>query len=279
MRELTDKEMQEILRDLKIENGLDNRKVEVIVLLLFSRKDLENDAYFNKINGYLTSSAVQTRLKIDPIKFATFQGLLGGPRLPTATPPNTNGTEHTWNYVYPLEKQKATFTHPLKTEKDTLLGKIKAAIVDMYGDIPDNAINKTDTKTLGIKKKSDRKKRTNSPEEIKGSVTIKLIPLGGGKVWVICTTGVSSNRPSKLNKMVNIELAFSLIPINATPPVPQPATSKKCDTFLVVSTAKFLLNLGEEAPGFRLVLFARWVYTKHPAKSGSFGSSKSCVVC
>src|ERR1019366_5893064 len=110
-------------------------------------------SYFNGSLSYLTP-AVQTRLHIDPLKFAVFSGLMGGPRLPTGTPPNTNSTPGTWNYSFPLEKSSASRTTPLVESKDGLIVSIKAAMRNMYADIPDNALLPIDTTTLHIVPKS-----------------------------------------------------------------------------------------------------------------------------
>ncbi len=73
---------------------------------------------------------------------------------------------------------------------------------------------------------------------------------------------------------VDIELAYSVI----KPGDAAPATSLQCINHQVVSDARFILSLGETAVGMQIVLFARYVYVKHPKLSGAFGVAKTAVV-
>lgn len=263
------------LRKHKSENGYTNSQINGIVLLMFPVKDADFNVYVNAVQGYLTPAA-QLRLKIDPLKFAVFAGLMGGPAIPTGTPPGTNSTPHTFNYVYPLEKSSATFTHPLKDEKVLLEEQLKVAIRNLWTDVPDSVITITDTTVLHLVPKASHADPTPEPEKIDVLVKISLDPVGGGNVW--CDFNKMTGGAGKLNENVQIEIAYSLIPINATPPVPSPATSAQCTNHLTVSTSHFLLELGELAMGMKLVLFARWVYVKHPKQSGAYGVSVSTPV-
>src|ERR1035437_629826 len=245
-----------------------NIELMIIILLIFPTKDIELDTYFNSVFAYLTP-AVLLRLHITVANFTTFSDLMGGPRTPVGPPPGTNGTAHTWNYVYPLEKAKATHTGDLKTEKQTLKVQIKAAILVMYADIPDNAIILLDTTTLGITKKANRKKAVKDPAKITVLVVFGITALGGGQMRITCRTATDAKRNSKLNRYVNIEISYSLIERTGI----APATAAACTYKTVITKANYILELGEDAAGMKLVLFGRWVYTKHPTKSGSYGSS------
>ena len=146
----------------------------------------------------------------------------------------------------------------------------------MFGDIPDNALTPTDTVTTHIVPKKNHAAHVPEPPEIVIDVTITMTPLGNGKMEVhysMPNGDIAMPFPG-----VNIQIAYSLIPINAVPPVPSPATSAACDFSDVISDARQIMNLGEPAVGMKLVLFARYVYIKHPTKSGGFGASVSKTV-
>ena len=270
----TVKELKKILRNQTSLNGLSNSANNHIILIIFPRVDGEVNDYFNKVLGYITPLETQKRLHIDPAKFGELQVLIGGPCDPAATPPNTNGTAGTWNYVYPLEKDKSTFTHPLQKAKVKLIQEIKAKILDIYTDIPDSVITETDTLALGIKPKADRKKRTAIPPKITETVVIGLTPLGGGNVEVMVRTSKDAKRASKLNTSVDIEIAYSLVAKGEV----APASSKLCANKQVITKSRYLLELGEDAQGTKLVLFARWIYVSHETQSGAFGSAATCTV-
>ncbi len=271
----TAKAYKTFLRKHKSENGYTNSQIRIIVLLMFPAKDVDFNTYVNAVQGYLTPAA-QTRLHIDSVKFGVFATLMGGPAIPGGTPPGTNSTPHTWNYVYPLEKNSATFTHPLQDEKVLIEGQLKVAIRNMWTDVPDSVITITDTTVLHLVKRADHADPTPEPEKIDVLVKIALDPVGGGNVW--CDFTKMTGGGGKLNDFVQIEIAYSLIPINAVPPVPSPATSAQCTNHLTVSTSHYLLELGEVAMGMKLVLFARWVYVKHPKQSGAYGVSVPTTV-
>ena len=276
MQKETPKQMQIRLRKAKNENGYSNSQIRSIIMLtIFPNADGMLNKYFNTVQGYMTT-AVQNRLHIDPEKFATFATLMGGPAIPTGTPPGTNSEPGTWNYVYPLESTKATFTHPLKNQKDALVTSVKAAVRAMYTDVPDSAITITDTLTLHIQPKSDRKDPTPEPPEIKIIPGIAINSLGGGKEELVFT--LPTGDIAKPSADVDIEIAYSLVPIGGTPPAVPPATSIDCTNHQVISAARFTLSLGETAVGMQLVLFARYVYVKHPKQSGAFGAAKTVVV-
>jgi hypothetical protein len=268
------KKLTRYLRNRKGINKLSNSEIRLIILIVFPIKDADLDGYFNNARAYLTTASVQTRLHVDADKFATLNGLMGGDRTFTASPPNTNGTPDSWNYVYPLEKSKATFTHPLKTWKDKLAVKIKAAFMDIFSDIPDSAIKQVDTDNLFIKPKSQRKKRTNTPTQITEKAYPMLIPLGGGQMRVLTHKEKKSKRGAKLNRRVEIEIIWILVERNDKITV----LPSDCPNKQVISTANFVLNLGAEAGGMRLVLFARWIYVKHPKQSGGFGTGANNIV-
>ena len=273
-QKITKKELRKFFMEQISFESLYGNEVNHIILIIFPRTNSGINDYFNKVLGYLTPNAVQKRLRIDPAKFTALQGLIGDPPDPTAIPPNTNGEPETWNYVYPLEKDKATFSYPLSDEKAKLILQIKAAILDIYSDIPDSAINKTDTLTLGIKPKSDRKKPVLIPGQITATTIIGLTPIGGGNVEVMIRTNIDNKRASKLNRAADIELAYSVLAAGDVAPV----TSDQCSVTKIVTTARYLLKLGENAGGKKLVLFARWVYTKHEEQSGTFGSAATCNI-
>jgi hypothetical protein len=271
----TPKQMKRRLRANKKANGLTNGQIRYIILTIFPSRDDSLDAYFNNVLGYFTS-AVQTRLHVDSVKWGVFTGLMGGPRLPTGTPPNTNSTPGTWNYVFPLEKSSATRTTPLVVSKDELIVSIKAALRNVYSDIPDSALTPTDTTVTHIVPKSQHADRGPEPEEITILVTIKLDSLGGGKEEVLFLMPNGDIAMPFLN--ANVEYSYSLIPMNAVPPVPVPATSAQCDFKDVSSTARLILNLGEAAVGMKIVMFARYVYIKHPTKSGGYGAGVPDII-
>ncbi len=272
----TAKQMLRRLWNGKKESGLTNRQIRIIILAIFPTREGDLDAYFNNVQGYLTLAATRTRLGVDATKFATFNGLMGGPRLPTGTPPNTNSTPHTWNYVYPLEKDYTTKTKPLVDEKDELIVSIKAAIRDVYSNIPDANLLPVDITTTHIVPKANHADPTPEPEEIVITVGITLTPLGGGKMEAVFTTPTGAIAMPFLG--VTIQIAYSIIPINATPPVPSPATSGACAVHDVISTARHIFDLGETAIGMKMVLFARYVYIKHPKKSGGYAESVSKTI-
>ena len=245
-----------------------------MVLGIFPNTQSDKNIYYNSVLAYITPAAVQTRLKIVAAKFTTFKNLIGDPPSPTGTPPNTNSTEHTWNYVFPLAENVSTSTKPLRDERVSMITLIENALYDVYSDIPDSVIKETDTLNLGIKPKSDRKKPTLEPALITSLVVIGLKALGGGNVQTTCRTSSDNKKASKLNENTDIEFAYSLIAPGETPP----ATADECKVKAVVTKAKDVLELGEAAVGKKLVLFARWVYTKHKTKSGKFGTSVSITV-
>ena len=273
-QKLSKNELKKLINKMISSHSLSNGGISNIILVIFPSTNVGKNDYYNKVLGYLTPIATQKRLHIDPVKFGTFSDLIGGPCDPTATPPNTNGTAGTWNYVYPLEKDKATFTYPLSDAKKALVISIKEAILDMYSDIPDSAINKTDTLTLGITAKADRKKPVLTPAKITSSTVIGLTPIGGGNVEIMIRTSKDVKRASKLNRSVDIEIAWSIV----APTAAGPTDSTECNFVKIITTARYLLQLGEKAPGNKLYLFARWVYTSHEEQSGSFGSAATCNI-
>ena len=259
------------LRQTKKDNGKSNSQIRIIVLSIFPKTDAGLDTYYNNLQAYLLAPATQTRLHIDALKYGVFAGLMGGPRIPTGTPPNTNSTPGTWNYSFPMATNKATTNSVFVESKDSLKISIKEAIYNMFGDIPDNALNTTDIATTHIVPKRNHAHAVAEPPEITIGVTINLNPLGGGKMdahFLTPTGDIAMPFPG-----VNIQVAYSLIPINATPAVPSPATSADCDVHDVISEAHHIFAFGEEAIGKKLVMFARYVYIKHPLKSGGYGSS------
>ena len=248
--------------------------IQFIVLSLFPSKEADKNEYYNSVLGYLTPTATKTRLHINATKFTTFSDLIGDPASPSETPPNTNGTPHTWNFVYPQVSNTLTYTRALKNEKRSLIVTIEAALRDLFSDIPDSAIIPEDTLALGIRAKSDRKKAEKDPPKITELVVIGLKSLGGGMVEVSCRTSSDTKKVSKLNPSVEIELAYSILDKGEA----VPADSSKCEFKETVTKAKWQLELGETEVGKKLVLFARWVYTKHKGKSGNFGSAVSIVI-
>lgn len=267
-------QINQIMRKMKDELNLTGCEIRIIILMVFPNKDVDLDSYFNQAYSYLANAGIRSRLHIDVDNYTALVDLMGGPRDPLANPPNTNGTPGTWNYVYPLEKAKGTFTHPLKTEKDKLIIQIKAAFATIFSDIPDSAILPADTTNLLIKPKSSRKKRQNVPKEITEVVHVFLIPLGGGKMKVICRKEKNSKRGSKLNRKTDIEIAWVMIERKAI----IPNTSASCPNKQVISTSKFVLEIAADDVGMRMVLFARWVYVKHPKQSGEFGTGANEIV-
>src|ERR1035437_4798080 len=239
----------------------------IIILIMFPRNEPDLNTYFNGVMNYMTP-AVRTRLHVDSIKFTAFTDLMGGVTNPIGPPPGTHGTEHTWNYVYPLGLAKSTHTQTFKKEQDKLKKQIKAALVEVYSDIPDSAITIKDTSTLNIRKKTDRRKR-RTHAKITETVVDGLTPLGGGNVEITCRITKSSKRASKLNRYTDIEICWSLIERKGMPP----ATAKECTDKKVITKAKYILELGEDAVGMRLIIFVRWIYTKHESKSGEFDGS------
>ena len=223
-------------------------------------------AFFNLI-------ATREKYLVVEDKWTVLIGLMGGPPIPGGTPPGTNSTEHTWNYVYPLESKKSTYTDPLKTEKDNLIISIKEAINNIYSDIPDSKIDIALTSATGLKKKADRAAPTE-PEQIVELVIIGIVSMGGGNMKVICREEAMSSRGKKLNKRCNIELAYSIVAAGETPP----KSAADCKFLTTVTKATSILELGEDAVGKTLYLYARWVYTKYPKKSGKFGSVVTKVI-
>jgi hypothetical protein len=157
-----------------------------------------------------------------------------------------------------------------------LVVSIKAALRNMYGDIPDNALLPIDTTTLHIVPKSQHADPTPEPPEITIGVTIKLIPLGNGKMEALF---IMPNGDIAIPFIgVSIEYAYSLIPQNAVPPIPIPTISSQCTTKDVCSTARHTFNFGEAAVGMKVIMFARYVYIKHPTKSGGYGAGVPGIV-
>ena len=223
MREESKKQMMRRLRKGKKESGLTNSGIRMIILAIFPKRDVETDAFFNNLLAYFSLLATRTRLGVDATKFTTFSNLMGGPRLPTNVPPNTNATPHTWNYVYPLAKDSATKTKPLMDEKDELIVSIKASIWNMYSNIPDANLLPVDITTTHINPRGSHADPTPEPALITVLITITLEPLGGGKM---AATFANPHGDIKIPFVgASIQWGYSLIPINATPAVPsQPLT-------------------------------------------------------
>lgn len=246
----------------------------IIILSIIPNTDAGRDTYYNSINGYLTTT-VRTRLGINAAKFTVFTNLIGGPRVITGTPPNTNSTAGTWNFVYPQQKIKATTTETLTIAKDGLIVSIDAAITDMFSDIADSAITATDTSNLNIKPKSARKKAQLTPEKITELIYPVVESQGGLQVLIISKQAASAKRGKKLNKAVSIELSYVLI--NAITGV-IPTTVPDNATVITVTKTRFLLELDSSAAGMRIVVFARWVYPAHPKQSGGYKNSGNDIV-
>jgi hypothetical protein len=243
-----------------------------IILAIFPTKEADIDVYFNKVMGYLNSSTVRSRLKITTGTYNAVVALIGGPRLPDGTPPNTNSTPETWNYVYPQATTDGISNSTLITEKDALVIEIKAAINKMYGDIPDNVIIPDDTKTLGIKPKSDRSARTLPPEIITTPV-VSMESLGGEKIAAKFFKATGIKRASKINKKANIETVYSIIKIDGV----SPATAGDCTDKVTLTKANSVLSFPGKS-GYKIVSFSRWIYSKHPALSGGFGNAVTCII-
>jgi hypothetical protein len=228
---------------------------------------------FNEVLAFFNLIATRHSYGVDEDKWTIMVALMGGPPIPGGTPPGTNSTAGTWNYVYPLESKKATYTDPLKTEKNKLIKKIKDALNDVYSDIPDSKIDIALTSATGLTAKANRAAGTE-PEFIEELVIIGLVSPGGGDMKVICRKEAMSSRGSKFNKRCDIEFAYSIVAAGDTPP----ASAKDCKITALATKATSILELGSDAVGKTLYLYARWVYTKYPKKSGKFGTAVNKVI-
>lgn len=246
----------------------------LIMLGIIPENDPGRDNYYNGVVAYLSTAAVRTRLLISSTHWDAFIALIGGPRDPLGTPPGTNSTPGTWNYIYPLQSNKPTRTIPLTTAKKAIIKAINIAIHNMYADIPDNVIIQADTDALHIVPKADHQDPT-APEKITALAYPVVEDLGGGKIRVKTKKSSSAKRGSKLNDAVEIE--FSYVLVDARTGV-IPATVPAGATILTVSEANIVITLPDAALGMRIVLFARWIYVKHPDKSGGYGVSGNDIV-
>jgi hypothetical protein len=244
-----------------------------IILNIIPTTDGGRDTYYNEVIAYLTP-AVLLRLHILPAHFTAFSELMGPDRSSTGTPPGTNSTHGTWNYVYPLQKIKGTTTEELTTAKDALIIEINAAIHVMFADISDNSITPADTTALHITPKADHKAPQETPAEITALVYPQVIALGGFKVNIKSRQAANAKRGKKLNKAVSIEHSYVLVAAGA----PIPSTVPEGATVIVVTKADFILELTSAAAGMRIVVFSRWIYPSHPKQSGGYGNSGNDIV-
>jgi hypothetical protein len=249
----------------------------LIILSIIPEDDAGRDAYYNGVVGYLIP-AVVTRLLISAAHLTAFTNLIGPARSFTGTPPNTNSTPGTWNYIYPLQSNKATRTTTLTTAKKAIIKAINTAIHNMYADIPDNVIIPADTAALNIVPKANRQDPTD-PAKITALVIPVVEALGGGKIRVKSKQSASAKRGKKLNDAVEIEFSYILVDARTGAiPATVPVTIPPSVTVLTVSEANVVITLPDTALGMRIVLFARWIYVKHPDKSGGYGTSGNDIV-
>lgn len=111
----------------------------------FPSRDGDFDNYANSKYAYLKAN--EARLGINS---AGILAILGPPPTPAGPPPGTNATPGTWNYVYPLESNPETFTHPLKLQKDSLRAQLETAFRTVYGDIPQSVLTADDRTALNL---------------------------------------------------------------------------------------------------------------------------------
>ena len=241
----------------------------------FPRKDGDFNNYANLAHAYLRAEAI--RLGVTPGNLAIVLAILGPPPTVIGPPPGTNATAGTWNFVYPLESNKATFTHPLKLQKDDLRKQLEKAFGNIYADIADSLITSDDELNLHILSRASHKQRSAEPPQINDLVVISLKGLGGGRIQRSVRTSSDSKTASKFAG-ADIEYRW-VIYESAGDPLPQPpAAPFQCPNSEVATQAISIMELGAENAGKKLALFARWIYTKHPARSGPFSTVQTVVI-
>lgn len=222
------------------------------------------DTYIRTVVPFLSAGGSPSngiRLGLDAVEITQAQGYLnqwytGIPATPgfyeLHTNPNTK-TKTTRKQVLKVIADFSTFFQPLLTR--------------MNGSA---SITASDRQIFNIAPPS--KKHTTSVTQITEPVYFIGRPLGGGDVQFTCRSIKDSKRASKPKDADAVELIYKV----GEPPLtgPDDPTAKR----MISTKAHFILRLGAAAVGLKVTVCARWINTKHPNLSGSFGMVETIVV-
>ena len=143
-------------------------------------------------------------------------------------------------------------------------------ILDRIAASPNVTI--ADMETFNIKKRVLQKStRTIPTTPIVDSVSITLIPIGGGSILLKCYRS-TGQRAAICEEADCVQYLYQ---VGDTPPASADAGSLKNG---LSTKASFTLALGASSSGKTLYIYFRWYNTKHPELAGPWSSLQTSLI-
>jgi hypothetical protein len=225
---------------------------------------------------YLVANAA--RLMVNPADVAKLQALVGD-----------SNTPETYEYFYHLWSQKG-----IKRTSTVVLGllrfesEVKSLLRDIYDNIPARLWTDDDRVAFNRKTGLKRIKKLHN-SHIEEICNPRPGISQGGDVHLSCITAHDSSRASLPAAANAVEVAYKIeniryepddpisgkqgrrIPMDIVPP-------EKLRDRMIRTSAKFTISFGIENTGRSLLLWTRWINTKHPERSGIWTGPYTLII-
>lgn len=146
------------------------------------------------------------------------------------------------------------------------------------------AATEADEAKFNFVKRVNRKQPTRKTVAIAEECLATLKVLGGGMVQNFCRTDHDTQRPSLAEDSNAVEVSYTLVDMTASgggnpQPNPNPGGSNDMPPAAsqgmvskIFTTAKFVLECGNENSGMTLVIYHRWINTHYPKLAGPWST-------
>jgi hypothetical protein len=195
-------------------------------------------------------------------------------------------TDNTYIKEYNNWANISTRTKPVTDRLTKLEKDLKRICVNIYKNIPADLWNDEDRAVFNRKTGLPTAQPVHHQTQIPEEVFFKIVALENGEFEFICRHVMDSSKPSLPERADAVEVIFDIRTYEKMEDQPAgtgnikllPSNIKECPYKEIFYKAKFKMKVAPENVGKYIVVYVRWINTRHPEVAGNYSGPQAADI-